>query len=564
MPLQETRDDARQFLHTLLGIWLGVYACRTYVPAAVWNISDALPLYLKGGLAIGVQLLGVIIGVLPFMRRRRAAYLAAIILAAITILRQIFLGSDVAGSVLSLLSWVAWLAWLGAIARRPHRWIAAAFAAGFAFQILMQYAWHGLDLPMARGPVAVLCAIVLSLLFVMTADKRDGTRESSWAFVAVGAAFFLELTLLANPGRMALAIGQQRLLFAVAQCAVVALIAIAALKPVKSAAAVFATGSIFFFALLFGFYNQYEWPLLWAVAAIIIVCAALPGFTRAASVARGSTTVAALILAATILLPRSTESHASDKTNAQLRIITYNIHQGFDAVGAPGMQQIVDEIAALNPDVIALQEVNRGWTFVGGADLVAYLRHRFPDYELHFVPVNGALWGVAMMSRLPMKNVSGGRFTAAPGSFGYGYVSGDVDYNGDVLHLIGLHLTAGLEGNGEDARDDQAMQLLRIAGARDNTVIMGDFNTHPEESPVQRILAAGYRDLGAEAGLTAQATWPASRPVERIDYMFGRGGFKTTSGRIPATLASDHLPLVVEISSDARRAPSNDHTVDPE
>ena len=53
------RRDVLLFLHAAFGVWVGIHAFRTFVPTAVWNLADGLPLYLKGGIAIGVQLLGI-------------------------------------------------------------------------------------------------------------------------------------------------------------------------------------------------------------------------------------------------------------------------------------------------------------------------------------------------------------------------------------------------------------------------------------------------------------------------------------------------------------------------
>ncbi|HUP88131.1 MAG TPA: endonuclease/exonuclease/phosphatase family protein [Longimicrobiales bacterium] len=559
-------------LHLILGFWLGIYACRTYVPAAVWNLSDAAPLYLKGGIAIGIHLVGVVGGAMPFMRRRRSAHAVAIAFAVVTVLRQVLLGTDVPGAVLSLVSWVLWLWWLGSVSSRAGDEVAPAFAIGFALQMVTQQLWHGLDLPMARGPFAIAFAAVLTVAFALTARNTRDESESNLAFISVGAAFFLEITLLANHGRIALLDTTGKLIVALGQFAVVFLLYLATRKHVRRTSLAFVVGAVVWFALLFGFYNQYEWPLLWVFAAVIIVACAMPGITqpkpipvRAFLIGRFALPLAVLVIPMHRYSPMHVHGHDRHAAHesGKVRIATYNIHQGFDAYGAPAMQNIVDEIKTLDADVIALQEVNRGWTFVGGADLVAYLKFKFPEYAIHFVPINGQLWGVALMSRLTMNNLGGQRFTAPKGVFGYGYASAFIANGNDTIRVLGLHLTAGLEGNGDHSREDQTSELLHAGILQNgNVVVMGDFNSHPEDPPI-RDMRAGFRDLGAEAGLAAHATWPASKPVERIEYIFARGEFKTTNGRIPATLASDHLPVFVDVELRPRRTARGHHPVNP-
>lgn len=600
-----TRADARLLLNATFGIWVGIYAFRTYVPTAVWNLSDALPLYMKGVIAIGVHLLGVAGCIMPITRRPRSAAYLGIAVAIGGILRQIFLGDDVVGSALSLMTWVVWLWWFAAFARvlARGRWevTAAALAAAFSLQVGMQAAWHGLDLPMARGAGPIACAIIINALFVLTAHKSGADVEApdekgSLAIVALGAVLFLELTLFANLGRIGFISGVDVVTAAVVvqtgliagllithiahrrvvifvcgvvtvaatfsapfvhgagvialvagQAGIVPLIASASARPLRSTAAGFAIGMIVFFALLFLFYNHYEWPTLWVVAAsVLVLCAVQP--TAAVQPARLQPSCAGVAMFLAIMGMRAVvPKHDGTVTHDGLKILTYNIHQGFDAAGVPGMKGIANEIERVGADVVALQEVSRGWTFVGGADLIAYLRYRFPKYDIEFVPVNGQLWGIALMSRVPWADVRGRAFDAPSGNFRYGYASAVFGLGSGKIRIVGLHLTAGLDGDGLGGRVDQTNQLLRAFGADSTIVVVGDFNALPSDEPVQKMLASGFTDAGETVGLGARASWPAAAPEQRIDYVFVKGNVRIESGEVPQTKASDHLPLVMNI-----------------
>ncbi|MEX2284776.1 MAG: endonuclease/exonuclease/phosphatase family protein [Gemmatimonadota bacterium] len=99
--------------------------------------------------------------------------------------------------------------------------------------------------------------------------------------------------------------------------------------------------------------------------------------------------------------------------------MTYNLHQGYDAAALPAMQRIANEIGSTDADIVAVQEVHRGWDLLGGADLIAYLRWRWPEYHVVFTSTNG-LWGSAILSRFAPRSAGGSVFTAN-GEFRYGY-----------------------------------------------------------------------------------------------------------------------------------------------
>ena len=608
MPLQFNRAAAIRFLHFTLGIWLGIYAFRAFVPTAVWNLSDALPLALKGALAIGVHAIGIAGCILPLSKRRNSVVWLAVAVAVLGTLRQIFMGGDITGSALSLIGWIVWLWWLSATARQvgseDARLLAAAFATGLSLQVGMQAAWHGLDLPMAGGVVAIICALAVNACFALTAFQWRGSTaggvSSSRVFCALGIAFFLELTWLANVGRigvindwgllpsalliqaglvLGMLVATTRLssfgqltaiavlllstataarmdaasgaVLALTQAAVIVLV-FASARPQRSAVGSFLIGAIALFVFVFLFYNWYELPGLWLAGALALTLCVLPikpyqPLPRYFAVAPA---FGAALSVMSLLSAYDTEGHSRPD---RLRLLSYNIHQGFDAAGVPAMQSIADEIGAHDADVIALQEVGRGWTFVGGADLVAYLRYRFPHHVIHFVPVNGQLWGVALMSKLPIDSLSGAAFESAPHAFRYGYAAGTVHTGAARVRVASVHLTAGLEGNGADSRSDQIDQLLRIVAAYDDAIIAGDLNTHPTEPPMERVAAAGFTDAGAAAGIAALATWPAHRPNERIDYVLTRGALRPVGATVKPTSASDHLPVMVEFARDASR-----------
>jgi endonuclease/exonuclease/phosphatase family metal-dependent hydrolase len=218
---------------------------------------------------------------------------------------------------------------------------------------------------------------------------------------------------------------------------------------------------------------------------------------------------------------------------------------GFDAEGIPDPPGIARAIEAADADVVGLEEVGRGWTVNGGADLFAWLRWRFPQYRALYGPMNGALWGNAILSRLPIGDQGSLRFPIRESKFQRGLTWVTLPTpRGDLL-VIATHFAN--EEAAEGDRLGQAGDLLAFWRSRPCTVIMGDFNAEPDSAPITRVLASGLRDALAPHGLAAAGTYPSPSPAIRRDYVFITADIESVAGRIPKTIASDHLPVAATL-----------------
>ena len=122
---------------------------------------------------------------------------------------------------------------------------------------------------------------------------------------------------------------------------------------------------------------------------------------------------------------------------------------------------------------------------------------------------------------------------------------------GIPVHVINSHF-----GLGRDERLLQASTLLddewlgQIPG--DEPVILcGDFNSS-SRSPVWRKLHARFPNNNPSlADIRVPPTFPSLRPVAKLDHIFLSHHFEVRNVTVPtnhtASIASDHLPLCVEI-----------------
>jgi endonuclease/exonuclease/phosphatase (EEP) superfamily protein YafD len=90
--------------------------------------------------------------------------------------------------------------------------------------------------------------------------------------------------------------------------------------------------------------------------------------------------------------------------------------------------------------------------------------------------------------------------------------------------------------------------ILREWDGERIAIIAGDMNAAPADLEMSLLAEAGFGDLGEPAG----ATTALSDPPRRIDYIWAIGLIGGAPRTVPALSASDHLPLVVNVTRPSR------------
>lgn len=243
--------------------------------------------------------------------------------------------------------------------------------------------------------------------------------------------------------------------------------------------------------------------------------------------------------------------HGADSTPAAqppevdtVRILAYNIHHG------GGMDSIVDleRIAALirdvDPDLVALQEIDSVATRTGGVDQAAELGRLTGLHAMYgrFMPYQGGAYGMALLSRWPVEDVENVRLPdgAEPRTALSAIVRSPTTAR--RLRLVGIHFYRTAE-----ERMAQARALdEHLAGDTIPTMLAGDFNSTPD-SEVMAYLGRSWSivDKGAD-----RLTFPSYGPVREIDFVLLRPAdrFEVVESRLlDEPVASDHRPVVVEV-----------------
>ena len=304
-------------------------------------------------------------------------------------------------------------------------------------------------------------------------------------------------------------------------------------------------GWLVFVATAFGFYAFWAYaPAVWAATAFVVVAAlfagggGLPAWRVLPIALVPIVVVVPLVALATTPTPAATE----DPVNT-FRVMTYNIHQGFNAGQIPSLDSLVDVISRESPDVLVLQEVVRGWMIDEQHDALSVLSERL-GLPYVFGPNIGDLYGNALLSRFPMTDVKRIHFAVQPslkhqprGAIGVRI--------GDVL-VVTTHLDDIADSS--SIRQEQVRAILSAWSGERTAIIAGDMNAEPGDLEMGLFGEAGYGDLGEPAGPTTTM----DDPPKRIDYIWGIGVIASNVHTVRAPSASDHLALLVTVTRQVR------------
>jgi endonuclease/exonuclease/phosphatase family metal-dependent hydrolase len=228
-----------------------------------------------------------------------------------------------------------------------------------------------------------------------------------------------------------------------------------------------------------------------------------------------------------------------------VRLMTYNLHNGFNAGGYLNMEDLALVIEEADVDIIALQEVSRGWVISGRLDMLSWLSQRL-EMSYIYGPTADPLWGNAILSRYPVIEYES--YDLPPRDLpvlrGFTEVSIDLG-DGDYIRLIATHFHHVEEDTG--VRLLQSQRILEGWGGEGCTVLLGDLNADPHEPEMVMLREAGLVDTVAPLEPPDIYTWHANDLHRRIDYIWVTPDTTAADVSILFTKASDHLPVVAEV-----------------
>lgn len=229
-----------------------------------------------------------------------------------------------------------------------------------------------------------------------------------------------------------------------------------------------------------------------------------------------------------------------------LKVMTYNIRYGISENGRFDPDSIASVINRENPDIVMLQEVDRGFLLNGSHDVLANLQQKLRMHA-YYNPASEPLFGDVILSKWKLKDVRPLALPVYDVPTRPGVLSAVLplkDGHELVLAVTHLHEKEG----GVDIRQvtDLAKEITTLsAGGEKLLVLAGDFNLEPSDPRLKPLLVV-LRDGIATA--RPLPTWPAGDPKQQLNYIFLSQQLRASDIVVPATNASDHRPIVARIS----------------
>lgn len=257
--------------------------------------------------------------------------------------------------------------------------------------------------------------------------------------------------------------------------------------------------------------------------------------------------------------------------------MTYNIHGCVGADRRCHPERVAEVIHRFEPDVVALQEVDVGQGRSGHLDQARHIAE-LTDLTAHFTSAretDGGRYGNAILTHHPYELRAEGILPVRRGEvraaqwLRLSLPEGDLD-------VVNTHLSLHFRERITQARalfsDDPALPevsrepapFAALRGTLDRLILCGDFNASPL-SPIYFWLRHRLKDAQRADGRSARATFPARFPLLRLDHVWIGRDLRVERVEVPrdraTQLASDHLPIVVDLAvetgkstADMRRA----------
>ena len=226
--------------------------------------------------------------------------------------------------------------------------------------------------------------------------------------------------------------------------------------------------------------------------------------------------------------------------------MSYNVHVGTGMDKRLDLRRVADVIRRERPDLVGLQEVDVGVARTNRIDQITELA-RLTGMRAAFAPnleYQGGWYGVAVLSRFPILKTEHRLFDHLREAERRGLLLVEVEAGGRSLSFATTHL----DYQHRDNRRFETEQLLAaLSGVRRPLVVAGDFNDEPTGDSYKLMLTR-FADAWAAASPQGHGlTYPADRPVKRIDYVFHSAALRARRAWVVESLASDHRAVMAEL-----------------
>lgn len=230
-----------------------------------------------------------------------------------------------------------------------------------------------------------------------------------------------------------------------------------------------------------------------------------------------------------------------------LRVMTWNVHGCVGRSGRFEPERVLEAVAAVDADIVALQEVDGRRHLAGDVDTFEALaaRHGGSCFAARTIVTDDGDYGHMLLSRWPLADCERLALSVAGREPRLAIVA-TVRRPGLDITVVAAHL--GLRA-GERRRQIEA--IARALDRRDGgaAVVLGDFNEWRRRGLATRLLCPPFR------AVAALPSFPAQRPLLALDRIWCRAPLEPRAAHtlIEARDASDHLAVVADLDVASSR-----------
>jgi len=220
-----------------------------------------------------------------------------------------------------------------------------------------------------------------------------------------------------------------------------------------------------------------------------------------------------------------------------LRVATWNVRHGRPHRGFTSNARLQQGVAALDADVVAVQEVEQRVIRSWFADQPALIATAAGATSSYYAPARRLAITGSDGIALCVRGTASYRTVDLPHRWGQRRVAivATAVVDGTVLTIVTTHL----QNQSDEARQELQWLIGEVENVDGPCVVLGDLNLRPEDVAAP-LVSAGF--VLAGGGFTS----PADRPVQQIDHIAVRG-LPIGDAVVGDAPVSDHRPLLADI-----------------
>jgi endonuclease/exonuclease/phosphatase family metal-dependent hydrolase len=238
----------------------------------------------------------------------------------------------------------------------------------------------------------------------------------------------------------------------------------------------------------------------------------------------------------------------------ELRVVTYNIHHGEGVDGEFDLRRIAGVLESVDPDIVALQEVDQRTARASGVDQPAELA-KLTGMEIVFgrnIDYEGGGYGTAVLSKLPVKAHASHKLPSFYSGEQRGVQVVELGRPGEEGLVF---LCTHLDYRPEDRERMASAEMINMLAAKygDQPMILaGDLNAEPGSRVIEELakhwtIASSEKVDSGRDQAKSLFTYPSGEPAKQIDYILVRPSdrWQVVEVRVlEERVASDHRPVL--------------------